>query len=102
MANKKKNGDYQFAQNSFNRRREHMKDLLDMVAVICNKDSFSYYKRQIMDFTYSDLEADFEMLSDLGVLEKCECNASLRQGWSECAYCSGAGYRQYDDEEDKL
>jgi hypothetical protein len=100
MANDKDKNTYQFAQNSFNRRREHMKDLLDMVRVICDDDNYPYYKRQIMEFTYSDLEDDFQMLVDMGDLQKCECNASLRHGWSECPYCSGAGYRQKEDSED--
>lgn len=98
MANDKDG--YQFAQNSFNRRREHMKDLLDMVKVICDNDNFSYYKRQIMEFFYSDMEEDFQMLVDTGVLQKCECRASLRHGWTECPYCSGAGYRQAEKDQD--
>lgn len=97
MNNNEKEGGFQFAQNTFNRRREHMKDLLDLVSVICNKENYPYYKRQIMDFFYSDLEEDFELLTDLGLLQKCECGASLRHGWTECPYCSGAGYRQRED-----
>jgi len=92
-----KNEDYQFARDSFNRRREHMKDLLDMVNIIVPNDNYAYYKRQIMDFFYGDLEADFEGLCDAGVLVRCECNASLRQGWSECPYCNGAGYTANED-----
>ena len=91
--------DHEFAKNSFNRRREHMKELLDLVkfGVAKNEEDFLFYKRKIMDFFYGDMEDDFNELVDAGVLERCECRSSLRQGWSECPHCSGAGFKAKEE-----
>jgi hypothetical protein len=94
MADKKQK-ESQFAQNSFNRRREHMKELLDLIAIKADKKSsdYKFYKSKIMDFFYTDLEDDFRELAEDEFLEECECRSSLRNGWNECPYCSGAGYK---------
>jgi len=95
MANNTEKQESQFAQDSFNRRREHMKELLDLIAIKVDKRSneYKFYKSKIMDFCYTDLEDDFQKLVKEGFLEECQCGSSLRNGWNECPYCSGAGYK---------
>jgi len=71
-----------------------MKKILDLgefKIAESNTKSFSYFKSQVMDSTYSALESIFSKMESDGVLKKCSCGADLRKGWKDCG-CRGSGY----------
>ncbi len=72
-----------------------MKKTLDLIAFKTDKnsDTYRYYKKEIMNFTYKGLQKLFKILSDENIIVRCECKAKLRQGYSDCKFCSGSGYR---------
>ncbi len=75
-----------------------MKKLLDLMAFKLDKRTgdYKYIKSQIMDFTYDNLRKLFKSLSDENIITKCECNHSLRKGYSPCKLCGGSGFRNKD------
>jgi len=71
-----------------------MKKILDLgefKIAESNTKSFSYFKSQVMDSTYSALETIFNKMESNGILKKCSCGADLRKGWKDCE-CRGSGY----------
>lgn len=72
-----------------------MKKVLDLGEFKLGKNTsdYLYYKKFVMDVVYGGLNSLFKQLKDNQVIEKCICSSNLRQGYSECKYCSGAGYK---------
>jgi hypothetical protein len=77
-----------------------MKDTLDLGEFAFEDKKFRYFKREIMNICYKQLENLFLELKDQGVVEVCECGANLRQGWSACELCHGCGYKSVTKERD--
>jgi hypothetical protein len=85
----------QLAREIFLRNLDTMKKILDLGEYRMDKDSnsFKFYKRQVMKYTYNNLIALFEQLKDVGLVVKCKCNSNVKHGFnSECSICNGAGY----------
>ena len=68
-----------------------MKKCLDIGEYKLDAKSFTYYKKEVMDFTYSGLKLLFKQLNDASIIERCPKNCSLRRGFQDCN-CSGSGY----------
>jgi len=73
-----------------------MKSVLDLAEFKFGKDSedFKYFKKQIMNVTYSNLQETFRKLELDNEIEKCECKANLRHGYTDCKNCHGSGYKK--------
>ena len=72
-----------------------MKAILDLLEFKLGKksDDYKYARKKVMDFTYKNLIKLFTALIDEKIIVKCECKAKLRQGYSDCRFCGGSGYR---------
>lgn len=72
-----------------------MKKILDLGEFKLGKksDDYKYFKRQIMDFFYKGLNKLYKSLADEKIIERCDCKANLRKGYSDCEKCSGSGYK---------
>ncbi len=57
-----------------------------------SSDEYRYFKKQVMDAFYNNLRECFKNLETDNVIERCECKANLRHGYSKCSKCHGAGY----------
>ena len=84
----------QLARTIFLNALEVMKKNLDLVAFKFSKNSedFRYFKKEIMDYTYNGLKKTFKQLEEQKIIIKCECGASLRNGWKSCESCGGSGF----------
>ena len=84
---------FQIAQAIFHKNLSVMKKILDLGSYKLgkNSDDFKYYKKQIMDYTYKELNNLFKQLADEKILTKCPKKCSLRKGYSNCE-CGGSGY----------
>lgn len=73
---------------------EIMKNILDLAQFKMGKESkeFKYFRKKVMDFVFNGCEKIFKQLKDNKLIEKCECGAKLRQGYSNCDFCGGSGY----------
>ena len=79
---------------------DEMKAVLDLgeYKLGADKKAYSYYKRTVMDIFYDGTKKLFAILEKEGQISRCKCNATLRNGYTECALCHGAGYIMKDSE----
>ncbi|GAG09422.1 unnamed protein product, partial [marine sediment metagenome] len=85
----------QIAKNIFHVNLSVMKKILDLGEFKLGKksDDYKYFKKQVMDYVYKSIKKLLKILAEDGLLEKCDCKAKIRQGYSDCKYCGGSGYR---------
>lgn len=78
-----------------------MKRILDLIAFRNDKksDDYKFMKKQIMDYFYNGLKKIFKQLYDKQIIQKCSCNANLRNGYKDCALCGGSGFKNKETEE---
>ena len=87
--------DGQFAKAVYLRMMSAMKEILDLGKYkIGDKDSddFKYFKKKVMDEFYNAMTDLFERMEERGQVKKCPCGAKIREGYTTCPLCSGAGY----------
>lgn len=95
--------DGQIAKAIYLKNMAAMKQILTIEEVRLNgRESKSYilFKKQVMDEFYNPMTEIFAAMELDGVLKKCQCGTSIRQGYKTCPHCNGAGYcnsDQYDD-----
>ena len=70
-----------------------MKDVLDIGEFVFDDKKFKYFKKEVMNVVYRHLETFYRDLEQQGVVERCECSANLRRGWTDCETCHGCGYK---------
>ena len=58
-----------------------------------DNEAYKYAKQQIMSYFYGGLKELFSKLDKGNIIQRCECNSSLKRGYNKCDMCSGAGYR---------
>ena len=49
-----------------------------------------------MDFFFEGLKKLFKTLSDEKIITKCECKAKIRQGYTDCNFCGGCGFKNIE------
>jgi len=83
---------------------EVMKEVLDLGEYKMGKDSkeYTYFKRRVMDTFYVRLKELLKGLADEKLIVKCSCNANLRQGYTKCPHCHGAGYVNLEPDSEKV
>ena len=88
--------DGQLAKAFYLKNMAAMKQILNMGEVkFGSRDSapYKFFKKVVMDEMYDSMADVFECLDKHGVLEKCTCGATIRQGYKPCPDCNGCGYR---------
>jgi len=75
-----------------------MKKILDLLEFKFGKENeeFIYLRKEVMDKTYNGLKKIFRELETNKQIKKCSCNANLRHGYSDCEFCGGSGYKDYN------
>jgi len=70
-----------------------MKKTLDLVAFKMDRrtNDFKYAKEEIMNYFYNNLKEMFKELEKAGIIEKCSCGTTLRNGYKSCE-CRGSGF----------
>ena len=94
---------FEIAKLIFHSALNVMKQILSLSEFKFGKksDEHKYFKSQIMDFFYKELEKIFEILKDKKIIETCKCKSSLRNGYQSCSYCGGSGYKNVKDSENE-
>jgi hypothetical protein len=71
-----------------------MKNILSLAEFKLGKDTadYKYFKKEVMDYFYNGLTKFYENLEKKNILKKCNCKATLRQGYNPCNECGGSGY----------
>jgi len=88
-----KNG--QLARAIYLKQMSAMKAILDLGEMKFggrNDNGYKLYKKIVMDEFYNAMTDLFASMEVAGVLVKCPCNTSIRQGYKTCERCNGAGY----------
>lgn len=75
-----------------------MKKILDLLAFKFDKksDEYLYLRKEIMDFTYNSLKKLFTKLETTKIIKRCPKQCSLRQGYTNCEFCNGSGYINFE------
>lgn len=87
--------DGQLAKAIYLRNMASMKEILNLGEFkIGGRDSkeYKFFKKVVMDQFYNSMSDLFAGLESKGVLMKCPCGTSIRQGYKQCPNCSGAGH----------
>lgn len=87
--------DGQLAKAIYLRNMSGMKEILNMGEFrIGNRESkeYKFFKKVVMDEFYNAMTDLFAKLEGRGVLMKCPCGTSIRQGYKPCSRCNGAGH----------
>jgi len=73
-----------------------MKKILSLYEYKAGRDSEEYlfFKKEVMEYFYGELNKFYKNLEKQGEVEKCSCKANLRQGYRPCDDCGGSGYRK--------
>lgn len=61
-----------------------------------NSEEYRYFKKEVMDYFYIELNKFYQDLLKQGLVEKCSCDAKIRKGYSNCESCGGSGYKDKD------
>jgi len=90
----------QLARSIFLEGLDTMKKILDLGEYQMKRESkaFKFYKKEVMKYTYTNLKKLFEKMKSEKVLQKCKCNADLKNGYTDCKKCNGAGYVNLEPE----
>jgi hypothetical protein len=80
-----------------------MKTILDLGEYKLDRDqkAYKYFKKVVMDSFYTKLQKLFAELEKDGLLEKCACKSNLRNGYTQCPTCHGAGMKNISEIEEK-
>lgn len=65
-----------------------------------NDNRYKLYKKIVMDEFYNAMGDLFSAMELEGILVKCPCGASIRQGYKPCERCNGSGHcnsESFDD-----
>jgi hypothetical protein len=88
-------GDGQIAKSIYLKNMAGMKSILNMGEVKFgdrNSSGYKFFKKVVMDEIYNSMSAFFEEMEDAGVLSRCPCGTTIREGYKKCSLCNGAGY----------
>ena len=87
--------DGQHAKAIYLRMMIAMKAILDLGEFrIGDKNSkeFRYFKKVVMDEFYNAMTELFARMEERGEIKKCPCGTTIRDGYSSCPLCNGAGH----------
>lgn len=91
--------DRQVAKAIYLRHMSAMKEVLNLGEMkFGNRESPAYktYKKIVMDAFYNAMLDVLSSMEKAGVLQKCPCGTTIRQGYQTCQKCNGAGHCNTD------
>jgi len=91
--------DRQVAKAIYLRHMSAMKEVLNLGEMkFGNRESPAYktYKKIVMDAFYNAMLDVLVSMEMAGILKKCPCGTTIRQGYQTCPGCNGAGYCNAD------
>ena len=82
------------AEKIFLSQLDIMKSILDLgeYKFGTDKAAYKYFKKSVMDNFYSKLQKFFIELEKENILKRCACKSNMRNGYTDCKACHGAGY----------
>jgi len=92
--------DGQLAKAIYLRNMSGMKEVLNMGEFRIgdrNSKEYKFFKKVVMDEFYNAMSDVFSALEEKGVLARCPCGTTIRQGYQPCPQCNGAGHCNTDD-----
>lgn len=87
--------DKQLARLIYLRHMSAMKEILKLGEFKIgarNTEEYKYFKKVVMDQFYTAMGEVFSSLERRGLLKRCSCGTSIRQGYKPCPKCNGAGH----------
>lgn len=91
--------DNQLAKAIYLKNMTAMKEILNLGEFkIGGRESedYKYFKKVVMDQFYNTMGDTFRDLEKKGLLIKCNCGTTIRQGYKTCTFCNGASFRNSD------
>lgn len=91
--------DNELAKAVYLRNMSAMKEILNMGEFRIgdrNSKEYKYFKKIVMDEIYNAMSELFAALEEKGVLNKCTCGTTIRNGYKQCPHCNGAGHCNTD------
>lgn len=92
--------DGQVAKSIYLRNMSAMKDILNLGEIKFgdrHTDAYKYFKKVVMDAFYTAMLDIFAAYEKEGLVKKCSCGTSIRQGYKQCLSCNGAGFCNTDE-----
>lgn len=86
--------DGQLAKAIYLRHMAAMKELLNLGEIKFGdraSSAYKLYKKVVMDEFYNAMSDVFDALDAAGLLQKCPCGTTIRQGYRPCDKCNGSG-----------
>jgi hypothetical protein len=87
--------DGQLAKSVYLRFMSSMKEVLrleEMRQGGRDSESYKYFKKVTMDQFYNAMGDVFSSWEKAGIVKKCQCGTTIRQGYKPCQSCNGSGY----------
>ena len=83
----------QLAATIYLKAMKTMKSILDLGGFRLDKRTkeFTYFKEEVMNHTYNNLNKVFQELEKDNIVEKCPCGTNIRKGYKNCL-CKGSGF----------
>ncbi len=93
MSSRIKNPNNQIARIIYLSELDTMKKILNLAEFKFDRRTkeYQYFKSQIMDNFYNNLNKLFKELEQLNLIQKSTCKHSVRGGYKACL-CGGSGY----------
>ena len=95
--------DGQIAKAIYLRHMSAMKEILNLGEIKFgsrNSDPYKYFKKVVMDSMYNGMLDVLDAMVREGILCKCQCGTTIRNGYKQCSKCNGAGYCNSDEFDD--
>lgn len=87
--------DGQIAKAIYLRNMSGMKEILNLGEIKFgsrSSDPYKYFKKVVMDAYYTAMLDVFKGYEMEGLIQKCPCGTTIREGYKPCPKCNGAGY----------
>jgi hypothetical protein len=91
---------FQAAKSVYLNGMSGMKQILNMGEIKFgdrNSASYKFFKKVVMDEVYDSMSRTFSEMEAAGLVKKCPCGTSVREGYKKCDLCNGAGYCNTDE-----
>lgn len=91
--------DFQAAKSVYLNGMSGLKQVLNMGEVKFgdrNSASYKFFKKVVMDEVYESMMRTFAEMETAGLVKKCPCGTTIRNGYKQCTLCNGAGYCNSD------
>ena len=88
--------DGQLPKSVYLRLMASMKEILNLGEIKFGdrrSEQYKYFKKVVMNQFYEGMTDIFSTWERAGIVEKCPCGTSIRNGYKPCEDCHGASFR---------